>query len=148
MAPPISFYPDLGDDLARSEQAFNLLFKICHQVYEVFNVSNILQSVHEKPPLTTHQWKMILQDVLTIREKVFSFIPLEHCYSLFVQQLLASGNLQLAKEYLHLIGEKAEEYVLSAAQEYFNSAVSASEPSMVTAQQVYFFFFLAHLPIV
>eukprot|EP01116_Phalansterium_solitarium_P023335 TRINITY_DN8107_c1_g1_i1.p1 TRINITY_DN8107_c1_g1~~TRINITY_DN8107_c1_g1_i1.p1 ORF type:complete len:2417 (-),score=769.50 TRINITY_DN8107_c1_g1_i1:100-7350(-) len=124
LAPPLKFFVDLGSDAARQESARQLIVKAC------------LQSVQAKPAVTAAHWTQLLQDLLALQTKVFSFIPVKEIYTQYVQSVLKAGHFDLAKRQLSQLGTvEAERLVLESAREYFNSAATVSDTAMAQASE-------------
>lgn len=86
----------------------------------------------------------MLDDMLRLQRTVFTFIPLEECYSKFVETLLQIGSfflyfqvedVKVSKKYLKDV-KNAEELVLNSARTFFNSAVSAEDSNMRIANEM------------
>ncbi|XP_022250297.1 neuroblastoma-amplified sequence-like [Limulus polyphemus] len=118
---------------------------------------------HRVPALTESQWRALLLEMLDIQQHIFTCITAEDCYEIFTESLLCSGSkesISLAGQMLecsHSVVRgksplilssqtggpfysnkvpyhKAVKLVLVAAQEYFNSSATLSDPCMALAK--------------
>ncbi|XP_037384398.1 NBAS subunit of NRZ tethering complex [Talpa occidentalis] len=112
----------------------------------------------KQPPVSEAHWRMLLQDMLTMRQNVYMCLDSDACYEVFTESLLCSGRL----ENIHLAGqmmycsacatnppacvahkgktqyrvgyEKSVDLVLAASREYFNSSTSLTDSCMDLAR--------------
>ncbi|XP_076354433.1 NBAS subunit of NRZ tethering complex-like isoform X3 [Tachypleus tridentatus] len=118
---------------------------------------------HRVPALTESQWRALLLEMLDMQQHIFPCITAEDCYEIFTESLLCSGskeNISLAGQMLEsshnvvrkksplimssqtsgplysnkVPYHKAVKLVLVAAQEYFNSSATLSDPCMALAK--------------
>ncbi|TRZ02417.1 hypothetical protein DNTS_034472, partial [Danionella cerebrum] len=112
----------------------------------------------KNPPVSETVWRSLLQDLLDMRQNVYTCLEPETCHQVFVESLLCSSreeNVRLAgqlmhcsavsedtpvsvslrgKAHSHVSYSRSVELVLAAAREYFNSSATLSDPCMNLAR--------------
>ncbi|XP_024408243.2 NBAS subunit of NRZ tethering complex [Desmodus rotundus] len=112
----------------------------------------------KQPPVSESHWRMLLQDMLTMQQNVYTCLESDACYEIFAESLLCSSRL----ENIHLAGqmmqchagsdslpagaaqkgrapyrvqyERSTDLVLAASREYFNSSTSLTDSCMDLAR--------------
>ncbi|XP_019512177.1 PREDICTED: neuroblastoma-amplified sequence [Hipposideros armiger] len=112
----------------------------------------------KQPPVSESHWRMLLQDMLTMQQNIYTCLDADTCYEIFTESLLCSSRL----ENIHLAGqmmqcsacpvnppaiaahkgkpqyrvsyEKSIDLVLAASREYFNSSTSLMDSCMDLAR--------------
>jgi hypothetical protein len=100
---------------------------------------------------TSHNWSEALDEVLTIRELIFSrTVSAEQCQTWHLEAMLSqNAPLDIIRHFVHdddaaasctspvpkLSVSSAQEMAIHMAQECFNSSVSASDPSLQRAAE-------------
>ncbi|KAG8524784.1 Neuroblastoma-amplified sequence [Galemys pyrenaicus] len=112
----------------------------------------------KQPPVSESQWRTLLQDMLMMRQNVYTCLDSDTCYEIFTESLLCSSrleNIHLAGQMMHCsacainppacmahkgktqyrVGyEKSVDLVLAASREYFNSSTSLTDSCMDLAR--------------
>ncbi|XP_032352947.1 neuroblastoma-amplified sequence isoform X1 [Camelus ferus] len=112
----------------------------------------------KQPPVGESHWRMLLQDMLTMQQNVYTCLDADACYEIFTESLLCSSrleNIHLAGQMMHgsacsinppasgaqkgktqcrVSYEKSIDLVLAASREYFNSSTSLSDSCMGLAR--------------
>ncbi|XP_054425468.1 NBAS subunit of NRZ tethering complex [Pteronotus mesoamericanus] len=112
----------------------------------------------KQPPVSESHWRMLLQDMLTMQQNVYTCLESNACYEIFAESLLCSSrpeNIRLAGQMMHchagpdspLAGaahkgrapyrvpyERSTELVLASSREYFNSSTSLTDSCMDLAR--------------
>ncbi|XP_004686491.1 PREDICTED: neuroblastoma-amplified sequence [Condylura cristata] len=112
----------------------------------------------KQPPVSESHWRTLLQDMLTMRQTVYTCLDSDACYEIFTESLLCSSrleNIHLAGQMMHCsacsvnppacaahkgktqhrVGyEKSVDLVLAASREYFNSSTSLTDSCMDLAR--------------
>ncbi|XP_036737524.2 NBAS subunit of NRZ tethering complex isoform X2 [Manis pentadactyla] len=112
----------------------------------------------KQPPVSESDWRMLLQDMLTMQRNVYTRLGSDACYEIFTESLLCSSRL----ENIHLAGQmmhcsacsinppasvphkgktqyrvsygRSTDLVLAASREYFNSSTSLTDSCMGLAR--------------
>nr|XP_060503222.1 NBAS subunit of NRZ tethering complex [Panthera onca] len=112
----------------------------------------------KQPPVSESHWRMLLQDMLTMQQNVYTCLDSDACYEIFTESLLCSSRL----ENIHLAGhmmrcsacsvnppasaarkgktqcrvsyERSIDLVLAASREYFNASTSLTDSCMDLAR--------------
>uniref|UniRef100_A0A452VG98 NBAS subunit of NRZ tethering complex n=1 Tax=Ursus maritimus TaxID=29073 RepID=A0A452VG98_URSMA len=117
-----------------------------------------LMSVTQQPPVSESHWRMLLQDMLTMQQNVYTCLDSDACYEIFTESLLCSSrleNIHLAGQMVHCSAcavnppasvahkgktqyrvsyERSIDLVLAASREYFNSSTSLTDSCMDLAR--------------
>ncbi|EPY76052.1 neuroblastoma amplified sequence [Camelus ferus] len=117
-----------------------------------------LEHILRQPPVGESHWRMLLQDMLTMQQNVYTCLDADACYEIFTESLLCSSrleNIHLAGQMMHgsacsinppasgaqkgktqcrVSYEKSIDLVLAASREYFNSSTSLSDSCMGLAR--------------
>ncbi|XP_024603011.1 neuroblastoma-amplified sequence isoform X2 [Neophocaena asiaeorientalis asiaeorientalis] len=112
----------------------------------------------KQPPVSESHWRMLLQDMLTMQQNVYTCLDSDACYEIFTESLLCSSrleNIHLAGQMMHCSAcsinppasvahkgktqyrvsyEKSIDLVLAASREYFNSSTSLTDSCMDLAR--------------
>ncbi|KAM7078156.1 NBAS subunit of NRZ tethering complex isoform 2-T2 [Molossus nigricans] len=112
----------------------------------------------KQPPVSETHWRMLLQDMLTMQQSVYTCLEADACYEIFAESLLCSSrleNIHLAGQMMHCHAgsvnppasaaqkgkapyrvsyEKSIDLVLAASREYFNSSASLTDSCMDLAR--------------
>ncbi|XP_007471273.1 PREDICTED: neuroblastoma-amplified sequence [Lipotes vexillifer] len=112
----------------------------------------------KQPPVSESHWRMLLQDMLTMQQNVYTCLDSDACYEIFTESLLCSSrleNIHLAGQMMHCSAcsinpptsvahkgktqyrvsyEKCIDLVLAASREYFNSSASLTDSCMDLAR--------------
>ncbi|XP_032508364.1 neuroblastoma-amplified sequence isoform X2 [Phocoena sinus] len=112
----------------------------------------------KQPPVSESHWRMLLQDMLTMQQNVYTCLDSDACYEIFTESLLCSSrleNIHLAGQMMHCSAcsinpptsvahkgktqyrvsyEKSIDLVLAASREYFNSSTSLTDGCMDLAR--------------
>ncbi|XP_068420183.1 NBAS subunit of NRZ tethering complex isoform X2 [Eschrichtius robustus] len=112
----------------------------------------------KQPPVSESHWRMLLQDMLTMQQNVYTCLDSDTCYEIFTESLLCSSrleNIHLAGQMMHCSAcsinpptsvthkgktqyrvsyEKSIDLVLAASREYFNSSTSLTDSCMDLAR--------------
>nr|XP_058934214.1 NBAS subunit of NRZ tethering complex isoform X2 [Kogia breviceps] len=112
----------------------------------------------KQPPVGESHWRMLLQDMLTMQQNVYTCLDSDACYEIFTESLLCSSrleNIHLAGQMMHCSAcsinpptsvahkgktqyrvsyEKSIDLVLAASREYFNSSTSLTDSCMDLAR--------------
>ncbi|XP_016080231.1 PREDICTED: neuroblastoma-amplified sequence [Miniopterus natalensis] len=112
----------------------------------------------KQPPVSEAHWRMLLQDMLTMQQNVYTCLESDACYEIFAESLLCSSrleNIRLAGQMMQCLAgptnppasaaqkgktpyrvsyEKSTGLVLAASREYFNSSASLSDSCMDLAR--------------
>ncbi|GIY81302.1 neuroblastoma-amplified sequence [Caerostris extrusa] len=108
---------------------------------------------HRVPVLDEEEWKALLLDILEMQKILFECVTYEDCYEIVLRSLLCSGKLEnitfagkmmecnnkqrrqnIGPQSFKLPYSKSVALVLTASQEYFNSASDSSDPCMSLAK--------------
>nr|XP_013810514.1 PREDICTED: neuroblastoma-amplified sequence isoform X2 [Apteryx mantelli mantelli] len=138
---PVSFVKDTKNNL---EEAQKLMIRLARH------------TGRKQPSVSETHWKELLQDMLDMKQKVYTCLHADTCYEIFTESLLCSSsidNIHLAGQMMHcsiwsvdpLIAskgkpqyrvsyEKSIELVLAAGREYFNSSTSLTDSCMDLAR--------------
>ncbi|KAJ6653763.1 hypothetical protein lerEdw1_008735 [Lerista edwardsae] len=108
----------------------------------------------KQPPVNEAHWMGLLQDMLEMRQNIYTCLSSDTCYEIFTESLLCSSrleNIHLAGQMMHcsvwsidppvsvsskskpqyrVCYQKSIELVLAASREYFNSSTSLTDPCM------------------
>ncbi|XP_077366540.1 NBAS subunit of NRZ tethering complex isoform X1 [Festucalex cinctus] len=129
------------------EEAHQLMIKLCRH------------TGRKKPPVSETVWRGLLQDLLDMRQNVYTCLKAETCHQIFVESLLCSSrleNVRLAGQLMHcskfsqdvpvsasfrgkghavkVAYDNSVELVLAAAREYFNSSTTLTDSCMGLAR--------------
>uniref|UniRef100_A0A452VG26 NBAS subunit of NRZ tethering complex n=1 Tax=Ursus maritimus TaxID=29073 RepID=A0A452VG26_URSMA len=112
----------------------------------------------KQPPVSESHWRMLLQDMLTMQQNVYTCLDSDACYEIFTESLLCSSrleNIHLAGQMVHCSAcavnppasvahkgktqyrvsyERSIDLVLAASREYFNSSTSLTDSCMDLAR--------------
>ncbi|XP_059972902.1 NBAS subunit of NRZ tethering complex isoform X2 [Mesoplodon densirostris] len=112
----------------------------------------------KQPPVSESHWRMLLQDMLTMQQNVYTCLDSDACYEIFTESLLCSSrleNIHLAGQMMHCSAcsinpptsvahkgktqyrvsyEKSIDLVLAASREYFNSSTNLTDSCMDLAR--------------
>ncbi|XP_015850989.2 NBAS subunit of NRZ tethering complex isoform X1 [Peromyscus maniculatus bairdii] len=112
----------------------------------------------KQPPVGESHWRMLLQDMLTMQQHVYTCLDSNTCYEIFTESLLCSSrleNIHLAGQMMHCsapsVGPPAAgthkgraqyrvsyarsvDLVLAASREYFNSSTNLTDSCMDLAR--------------
>uniref|UniRef100_A0A8D1REX4 Neuroblastoma-amplified sequence n=1 Tax=Sus scrofa TaxID=9823 RepID=A0A8D1REX4_PIG len=112
----------------------------------------------KQPPVSESHWRMLLQDMLTMQQNVYTCLESDDCYEIFTESLLCSSrleNIHLAGQLMHCSAcsinppaggahkgktqyrvsyEKSIDLVLAASREYFNSSTNLTDSCMDLAR--------------
>uniref|UniRef100_A0A8C4LME2 NBAS subunit of NRZ tethering complex n=1 Tax=Equus asinus asinus TaxID=83772 RepID=A0A8C4LME2_EQUAS len=112
----------------------------------------------KQPPVSESHWRMLLQDMLTMQQNVYTCLDADACYEIFTESLLCSSrleNIHLAGQMMHCSAcsmnppasvahkgktqyrvsyQKSIDLVLAASREYFNSSTSLTDSCMDLAR--------------
>lgn len=112
----------------------------------------------KQPPVSESHWRMLLQDMLTMQQNVYTCLDADACYEIFTESLLCSSrleNIHLAGQMMHCSDcsinppasvvhkgktqyrvsyEKSIDLVLAASREYFNSSTNLTDSCMDLAR--------------
>ncbi|XP_072794287.1 NBAS subunit of NRZ tethering complex [Vicugna pacos] len=112
----------------------------------------------KQPPVGESHWRMLLQDMLTMQQNVYTCLDADACYEIFTESLLCSSrleNIHLAGQMMHgsacsinppasgaqkgktqyrVSYEKSIDLVLAASREYFNSSTNLTDSCMDLAR--------------
>uniref|UniRef100_A0A8C3WRB5 NBAS subunit of NRZ tethering complex n=1 Tax=Catagonus wagneri TaxID=51154 RepID=A0A8C3WRB5_9CETA len=112
----------------------------------------------KQPPVSESHWRMLLQDMLTMQQNVYTCLDSDTCYEIFTESLLCSSrleNIHLAGQLMHCSAcsinppasgahkgktqyrvsyEKSIDLVLAASREYFNSSTNLTDSCMDLAR--------------
>uniref|UniRef100_A0A8C8Z0R0 NBAS subunit of NRZ tethering complex n=1 Tax=Prolemur simus TaxID=1328070 RepID=A0A8C8Z0R0_PROSS len=112
----------------------------------------------KQPPVSESHWRMLLQDMLTMQQNVYTCLDSDACYEIFTESLLCSSrleNIHLAGQMMHCsacsinpaasVAPKAKpqyrvsyaksiDLVLAASREYFNSSTNLTDSCMDLAR--------------
>ncbi|XP_022409869.2 neuroblastoma-amplified sequence isoform X1 [Delphinapterus leucas] len=112
----------------------------------------------KQPPVSESHWRMLLQDMLTMQQNVYTCLDSDACYEIFTESLLCSSrleNIHLAGQMMHCSAcsinpptsvahkgktqyrvsyEKSIDLVLAASREYFNSSTGLTDSCMDLAR--------------
>ncbi|XP_014586788.2 NBAS subunit of NRZ tethering complex [Equus caballus] len=112
----------------------------------------------KQPPVSESHWRMLLQDMLTMQQNVYTCLGADACYEIFTESLLCSSrleNIHLAGQMMHCSAcsmnppasvahkgrtqyrvsyQKSIDLVLAASREYFNSSASLTDSCMGLAR--------------
>ncbi|XP_047117537.1 NBAS subunit of NRZ tethering complex-like isoform X2 [Schistocerca piceifrons] len=93
------------------------------------------------------QWEQLLNDILTLQEKVFKCIPTKECYEIYAETLLSSGDKKNIAEASTILEcrksavipkmvsfDRSVKLVLQVAREYFDSSGDLLCPAMELAK--------------
>ncbi|XP_075215601.1 NBAS subunit of NRZ tethering complex-like isoform X2 [Lycorma delicatula] len=100
-------------------------------------------TANKVPSASENEWNELLSDILKLQKLVFTFIPLQLCYELYVSTVLASGNAKIIRSAMKILCccgddktrkplsfDRSVFLVLQAAREYFDSAGSLTDPNI------------------
>ncbi|XP_066468045.1 NBAS subunit of NRZ tethering complex isoform X2 [Tiliqua scincoides] len=140
---PISFVKETQNS---SEEAQKLMIRLTRH------------TGRKQPPVNETHWMGLLQDMLEMRQNIYTCLSADTCYEIFTESLLCSSrleNIHLAGQMMHcsvwsidppvsvsskgkpqyrVCYEKSIELVLAASREYFNSSTSLTDPCMDLAR--------------
>ncbi|KAM5316025.1 NBAS subunit of NRZ tethering complex isoform 2-T2 [Glossophaga mutica] len=140
---PVSF---VKNTRSSSEEARNLMVRLTRH------------TGRKQPPVSESHWRMLLQDMLTMQQNVYTCLESDACYEIFAESLLCSSrleNIHLAGQMMHChaasdgppVGaapkgrapyrvqyERSIALVLAASREYFNSSTSLTDSCMDLAR--------------
>uniref|UniRef100_E1BFA8 NBAS subunit of NRZ tethering complex n=1 Tax=Bos taurus TaxID=9913 RepID=E1BFA8_BOVIN len=112
----------------------------------------------KQPPVSESHWRVLLQDMLTMQQNVYTCLDSDACYEIFTESLLCSSrleNIHLAGQMMHCSAcsisppnsiahkgktqfrvsyEKSIDLVLAASREYFNSSTNLTDTCMDLAR--------------
>ncbi|XP_032285991.1 neuroblastoma-amplified sequence isoform X1 [Phoca vitulina] len=112
----------------------------------------------KQPPVSESHWRMLLQDMLTMQQNVYTCLDSDACYEIFTESLLCSSrleNIHLAGQMMHCSAcsinppasvahkgktqyrvsyERSIDLVLAASREYFNSSTNLTDSCMDLAR--------------
>ncbi|XP_029794135.1 neuroblastoma-amplified sequence isoform X3 [Suricata suricatta] len=112
----------------------------------------------KQPPVSESHWRMLLQDMLTMQQNVYTCLDSDACYEIFTESLLCSSrleNIHLAGHMMHCTAcsvnppagaaqkgkaqyrvsyERSIDLVLAASREYFNSSTNLTDSCMALAR--------------
>ncbi|OWK10072.1 NBAS [Cervus elaphus hippelaphus] len=112
----------------------------------------------KQPPVSESHWRVLLQDMLTMQQNVYTCLDSDACYEIFTESLLCSSrleNIHLAGQMMHCSAcsinpptsiahkgktqyrvsyEKSIDLVLAASREYFNSSTNLTDICMDLAR--------------
>ncbi|XP_060222000.1 NBAS subunit of NRZ tethering complex isoform X3 [Meriones unguiculatus] len=112
----------------------------------------------KQPPVGESHWRMLLQDMLTMQQHVYTCLNSNACYEIFTESLLCSSrleNIHLAGQMMHCSAcslklpaaeaqkgkphyrvryERSIDLVLAASREYFNSSTNLTDSCMDLAR--------------
>ncbi|XP_030897016.1 neuroblastoma-amplified sequence [Leptonychotes weddellii] len=112
----------------------------------------------KEPPVSESHWRMLLQDMLTMQQNVYTCLDSDACYEIFTESLLCSSrleNIHLAGQMMHCSAcsinppasvahkgktqyrvsyERSIDLVLAASREYFNSSTNLTDSCMDLAR--------------
>ncbi|XP_007641500.1 neuroblastoma-amplified sequence isoform X2 [Cricetulus griseus] len=112
----------------------------------------------KQPPVGESHWRMLLQDMLTVQQQVYTCLDSNACYEIFTESLLCSSrleNIHLAGQMMHCSACSASlpagatqkgrpqyrvgygrsiDLVLAASREYFNSSTNLTDSCMDLAR--------------
>ncbi|KAF0870718.1 NBAS protein, partial [Crocuta crocuta] len=112
----------------------------------------------KQPPVSESHWRMLLQDMLTMQQNVYTCLDSDACYEIFTESLLCSSrleNIHLAGHMMHCSAcsanppasaaqkgkthyrvsyERSIDLVLAASREYFNSSTNLTDTCMDLAR--------------
>ncbi|XP_050999438.1 NBAS subunit of NRZ tethering complex [Acomys russatus] len=112
----------------------------------------------KQPPVGESHWRMLLQDMLTMQQHVYTCLDSNACYEIFTENLLCSSrleNIHLAGQMMHCSAcspgvpasgalkgkpqyrvkyERSIDLVLAASREYFNSSTNLTDSCMDLAR--------------
>ncbi|XP_036891385.1 neuroblastoma-amplified sequence [Sturnira hondurensis] len=112
----------------------------------------------KQPPASESHWRMLLQDMLTMQQNVYTCLESDACYEIFAESLLCSSrleNIRLAGQMMHCHSGpdgppagaaqrggalyrvhygRSTDLVLAASREYFNSSTSLTDSCMDLAR--------------
>jgi hypothetical protein len=100
------------------------------------------------PPMSESEWRALQRDMISLTNRVFHSIELHTCIKIYTHSLMCSGsidNIQLATELLtldedanptndNLSFDDSLDVIVSAAQEYFNSATGPKDEEIELAK--------------
>ncbi|XP_066242241.1 NBAS subunit of NRZ tethering complex [Saccopteryx leptura] len=146
---PISF---VKNTQSSSEEARQLMVRLTRH------------TARKQPPVSESHWRMLLQDMLTMQQNVYTCLEPDACYEIFAENLLCSSrleNIRLAGQMMHCRAgpahqpgpahlpastaqrgkalyrvsyQKSIDLVLAASREYFNSSTSLTDSCMDLAR--------------
>nr|XP_048295685.1 NBAS subunit of NRZ tethering complex isoform X2 [Myodes glareolus] len=140
---PVSFVKNMQSS---SEEARSLMVRLTRHIGR------------KQPPVGESQWRVLLQDMLTMQQHVYTCLDASACYEIFTESLLCSNrleNIHLAGQMMHCSASSADlpagaahkgrpqfrvEYgrsidlVLAASREYFNSSTNLTDSCMDLAR--------------
>ncbi|KAH0516284.1 Neuroblastoma-amplified sequence [Microtus ochrogaster] len=140
---PVSF---VKNTQSSSEEARSLMVRLTRHIGR------------KQPPVGESQWRVLLQDMLTMQQHVYTCLDADACYEIFTESLLCSSsleNIHLAGQMMHCSASSVNfsagaphkgraqfrvEYgrsidlVLAASREYFNSSTNLTDSCMDLAR--------------
>ncbi|XP_053522900.1 NBAS subunit of NRZ tethering complex isoform X2 [Artibeus jamaicensis] len=140
---PVSF---VRNTRSSSEEAHKLMVRLTRH------------TGRKQPPVSESHWRMLLQDMLTMQQNVYTCLESDACYEIFAESLLCSSrleNIRLAGQMMHCHSgsdsppagavqkggalyrvryERSTDLVLAASREYFNSSTSLTDSCMDLAR--------------
>ncbi|CAO2605019.1 NBAS subunit of NRZ tethering complex [Lemmus lemmus] len=140
---PVSF---VKNTQSSSEEARSLMVRLTRHIGR------------KQPAVGESQWRVLLQDMLTMQQHVYTRLDASACYEIFTESLLCSSrleNIHLAGQMMHCSASSVNlpagaphkgrphfrvEYgrsidlVLAASREYFNSSTSLTDSCMDLAR--------------
>ncbi|XP_057624118.1 NBAS subunit of NRZ tethering complex isoform X2 [Chionomys nivalis] len=140
---PVSF---VKNTQSSSEEARSLMVRLTRHIGR------------KQPPVGESQWRVLLQDMLTMQRHVYTCLDADACYEIFTESLLCSSrleNIHLAGQMMHCSASSVNlpagaahkgraqfrvEYgrsidlVLAASREYFNSSTNLTDSCMDLAR--------------
>uniref|UniRef100_A0A8C0W816 Neuroblastoma-amplified sequence n=1 Tax=Castor canadensis TaxID=51338 RepID=A0A8C0W816_CASCN len=143
LAKPISF---VKDTQSSSEEARKLMVRLTRH------------TARKQPFVSESHWRILLQDMLTMQQNVYTCLDSDACYEIFTESLLCSSrleNIQLAGQMMHCSAssinppasaankgkqqyrvsyKKSIDLVLAASREYFNSSTNLTDSCMDLAR--------------
>ncbi|CAH6786831.1 Nbas [Phodopus roborovskii] len=140
---PVSFVKNTQSSL---EEAHSLMVRLTRH------------TGRKQPPVSESHWRMLLQDMLTMQQQVYTCLDSNACYEIFTESLLCSShleNMHLAGQMMHCSACSASlpagatqkgrvqyrvgygrsiDLVLAASREYFNSSTNLTDSCMDLAR--------------